>query len=210
MSKLIDRFVNKAIAVLSHYKDRQEVNSYINGIRSSYEKLPHRKELTKEQEKEIQKYYTHLLGYPVPLDWHRYFTSRTGMYSKLYIPTSVYKTDIVGRLNVYPIKRAYTDKNITDLILPNARQPKIILKNMNGYFYFDGRPVSKEEALRLCSNIGEVMLKPSLTARGKGITKINIHNGNNEDGRSLESIFDEYQQDYLIENLSMISTLSHA
>ena len=118
MSKLIDRLVNKAIAVLSRYKDRQEVNSYINGVRSNYEKLAHKKELTKEQEKEIQEYYTKLLGHPIPLDWHRYFTARTGIFSKLYIPTSEYKTNIVGRLNVFPLKRAYTDKNITDLLLP--------------------------------------------------------------------------------------------
>ena len=202
MSKLIDRLVNKAIAVLSRYKDRQEVNSYINGIRSSYEKLAHKKKLTKEQEQEIQEYYTKLLGHPVPLDWHRYFTARTGVYSKLYIPTSEYKTNIVGRLNVYPLKRAYTDKNITDLILPNIHQPKIFLKNMNGFYYIEGQSVTKAKAINICKELGEVIIKPSLTGRGVGVRKINIKNGKNKNGgEDLSAIMDEYKQDFLIEEL---------
>ena len=150
MSKLINKFVNKALYVLFRYKDRQEEKSYIDGIRSSYGKLAEKKELTKEQYDEIQKLYSDLTGRQVPVDWHRYFYSRTGEYSKYYVPTSLYKINIVGRLNLYPLKRAYTDKNVTDLILPLARQPKIFLKNMNGYFYYEGRAVSKEEALEKC------------------------------------------------------------
>ena len=201
MSKLVDRLLNKAIKILIHYKDKQEVNSYIAGIQNSYHKLSVKKELTTEQKKEIQDYYTKWLGYPIPLEWHQYFTSRTGVYSKLYFPTSEYKTSIVGRLNVYPLKRAYTDKNVTDLILPNARQPRIVLKNMNGYFYFDGNAVSKEEAIQRCYDIGEMILKPSLTGRGKGVKRICIHNGQDTDGQSLASIFSEYQSDFLIEDL---------
>lgn len=202
MPKLIDRFVNKAIAVLSSYKDKQEVKSYIAGIRSSYKKLAHKTELTKEQEYEIQEYFTKLLGHPVPLDWHRYFTARTGVFSKRYVPTSEYKTNIIGRLNVYPLKRAYTDKNITDIILQNIRQPKIYLKNINGFFYYNGKPVTKAEAINLCQGLGEVIIKPSLTGRGVGVRKINIINGKSQnDGKDLSVIIDEYKQDYLIEEL---------
>lgn len=202
MPKLIDRFVNKAIAVLSSYKDKQEVKSYIAGIRSSYKKLAHKTELTKEQEYEIQEYFTKMLGHPVPLDWHRYFTARTGVFSKRYVPTSEYKTNIIGRLNVYPLKRAYTDKNITDIILQNIRQPKIYLKNINGFFYYNGKPVTKAEAINLCQGLGEVIIKPSLTGRGVGVRKINIINGKSQnDGKDLSAIIDEYKQDYLIEEL---------
>ena len=200
MSEIIDKLVNKAIAVLSRYKDRQEVKEYIRGIRSSQKRLKQSRSLTPVQEKEIQEFYTALLGHPVPLDWHRFFYSRTGHYSKAYFPTSEYKTNIVGRLNVYPLKRAYTDKNVTDLILPRARQPKIYLKNMNGYFYWEGRAVSKEEALEACSNLGTAILKPSLTARGQGVRKINLRNGvDEEDGTPLESLLGQYKQDYLLE-----------
>lgn len=68
MKNIVDRIVNKLIAILSDYKNRREVESYIKGIRASYEKLANKKELSKEQEKEIQDFYTKLLGHPVPLD----------------------------------------------------------------------------------------------------------------------------------------------
>lgn len=202
MNNIIDKLVKRILIKLSHYKDKQEKNTYIEGIRSSYRKLANKTELTKDQKKEIQDYYFNLLGYQIPLDYHYYFTSRTGHYSKLYFPTSVYKTDIIGRLNVYPLKRAYTDKNISDILLPNIHQPKIFLKNMNGYFYFEGKPVDRNDAIGFCNNLGEVIIKPSLTGRGVGVSKIKIENGMTDyEGKSLQEVFDVYKEDYLIEEL---------
>lgn len=202
MNNIINRLVKRILIKLSNYKDKQEKNSYLEGIRLSFNKLVNKKELTKEQKKEIQDFYSNLLGYHIPLDYHKYFTSRTGIYSKLYFPTSIYKTDIVGRLNVYPLKRAYTDKNISDIILPNIHQPKVFLKNMNGYFYFEGKPVDRNDAIQLCSNLGEVIIKPSLTGRGIGVSKITIQNGlTNLDEKSIQEVFDVYKEDFLIEEL---------
>ncbi len=202
MPKITNKIVNKLIVLLSRYKDRQERKSYIKGIRASYRKLAHKTKLTKNQEQEIQDFYTKLLGHHIPLDWHKYFHSRTGVYSKLYFPTSEYKTDIVGRLNIYPLKRAYTDKNITDIIIPNVKQPHIYLKNMNGYFYYEGRPVDRGEALSCCSNLGTVIIKPSLTGRGMGVRKITITDAATDlEGKSLEEVFNLYQEDFLIEEL---------
>jgi hypothetical protein len=202
MNNIINRLVKRILIKLSNYKDKQEMNSYLEGIRLSFNKLVNKKELTKEQKKEIQDFYSNLLGYHIPLDYHKYFTSRTGIYSKLYFPTSIYKTDIVGRLNVYPLKRAYTDKNISDIILPNIHQPKVFLKNMNGYFYFEGKPVDRNDAIQLCSNLGEVIIKPSLTGRGIGVSKITIQNGlTNLDEKSIQEVFDVYKEDFLIEEL---------
>ena len=53
MSKLIDKLVNKAIGMLSRYKDRQEVKEYISGIRSSQKKLKQSRSLTQAQEKAL-------------------------------------------------------------------------------------------------------------------------------------------------------------
>lgn len=188
------------MAIFSNYMNRQEKKVYIHDISMSYNKLSSKKELTSVQKEEIQNYFFSLLGYKVPIAWHQYFYSRTDNYSKYYIPTSEYKVNIVGRLNVYPLKRAYTDKNITDVILPSSIQPKIYLKNMNGYFYYKGKPVSIKEAISLCSDLGEVIVKPSLTARGKGVAKYNIKNGKLvERGISLDELFEEYKNDFLIQ-----------
>lgn len=202
MLKVIDILVNKAITVLSNYRDKREQCTYVADNERSYAKLANKKELSKEQVSEIQAYYQKLIGRKIPTVWHRYFSARIGVYSKLYVPTSEYKTNIVGRLNVYPLKRAYTDKNVTDMILPNAKQPKILMKNMNGYYYVNGQAVSKEEAAVLCKDLGDVIIKPSLTARGKGVQKIHVENGMTDmDGKSLMQVFDSYKSDFLLQEL---------
>lgn len=202
MSKFLYSLVNRLIIVLSKYKDRNERESYIAGIKNSYDKLTRKKDLTNEQKRDIQEYYTSILGHQVPLDWHRYFYSRTDVFSVKYMPTSLYRTEIMGRLNDYTLKKAYTDKNITDLILPMAPQPKIILKNMNGYFFFEGKAVSREEAIDKCKNIGEVIIKPSTLSRGRGIQKLHVSDGINiKDNLSLSDIFDEYKKDYMIQEV---------
>lgn len=202
MSNFIDKLLSKTIFILSIYKDKREERMYLNNIRSSYKKLSYKTKLSKEQKKEIQEYYTKLLGHPIPLDWHKYFYSRTGHYSKLYLPTSEYKTDIVARLNVFPLKRAYTDKNLADILLPEAHQPKIILKNMNGYYYFEGRAIPLQEAIKKCYNLGDVIIKPSLLSRGKGVQILHIENGYiNHSHQRLEDIFNSYKADFQIDEL---------
>lgn len=202
MSKIVNLFVDKAIAILSKYKDNQERKDYLDEIRSSYKKLSDKKQLSKEQINEIETYYQKLIGEKVPLEWHQYFYSRTGIYSKMYFPTSVYRTKIMGRLNDYTLKLAYSDKNISDLILKDAPQPKTILKNMNGYYYWGCQAVSEEEAVRLCANIGDVIIKPSLLSRGRGVQKLSLQNGiNQENKQSIKDIFQSYKNNFLIQEL---------
>lgn len=187
---------------LSRLLDKSEVDEYISGIEKSISKLSNQQKLTAEQKREISEYYEKVLKSEVPTQWHEYFTARLGVFDKKYIPTSIYKTDIIGRLNIYPLKRAYTDKNITDLILPNAHQPHIYLKNMNGYYTFEGKPVTKEGAAELCKDLGPVIIKPSLTARGEGVRKLNIVNGKVlSTGENLIDVLTKYGKDFLIEDL---------
>ena len=202
MSKFLDLLVNKMIAALTRHQEKAADQKKINQIRKSFSKLQTKTDLTKEQEQEIQEFYKSILGHNVPLDWHKYFSSRTGIYSKLYIPTSEYKNHIIGRLNTYPLHLAYNDKNMTDITLPNTHQPHIYLKNMGGYFYVGGNPVSREEALEFCKDLGDVIIKPSLTGRGKGVKKIHIEGGQtNIEGKTLSELFDEYRADYLVQSV---------
>lgn len=202
MSNLLDSLVYKTMALLSRYQERAIIRNKIDQIKSSYSKLKVKKDLSQEQIKEIQDFYKKTLGYKVPIEWHKYFSSRTGNYSKLYIPTSEYKIHIIGRLNTYPLHLAYNDKNMTDITLPNTRQPQIYLKNMGGYYYASGNPISREEALELCKNLGDVIIKPSLTGRGKKVKKVHIENGITDyDGKSLSDLFDIYRADFLLQSV---------
>ena len=200
---MLKRITNKVCAVLQHRLDNhfEQVNydKYLKKIRSSYNHLSVKRKLSIQQINEIQDYYKKTIGHEVPVEWHQYFYSRTGNYSKLYIPTIEYKTHIIGQLNIYPLHLAYNDKNMTDVTLPHTHQPKIILKNMAGYFYTNGKAITKDEALILCKNLGDVIIKPSLTGRGNGVRKVHISDGQVDGKQTLGELFDQYHADYLIQ-----------
>lgn len=178
------------------------VEKYRKQIVSSYNKLPQKRELSREQEREIQAYWKKYYGYEIPLDWHRYFYARTGVYSPKYIPTGVYRGEIIYRLNQVKFGISYSDKNMLDILVPNIRQSHIYLKNRNGHFYYENEPVSKQEAAEKCANLGVVLIKPSLASHGKGVQILNIENGVvAKTGQSVLDLLTEYQQDFLIQDL---------
>lgn len=173
----------------------------IRAIRRNYKKLASGPELTRAQEREIRQYYKELIGVRVSLEWHRYFYKRTGIYSKQYIPTNLYYTSLIGKFNHSAFNSAYTDKNLTDLLLPMAKQPKTYLKNCRGHFYIDRKPVDRAAAIAACSNLDEAVIKPSLLAHGEGVKKISVRDGvTSVDGIRIEQMFDRYGKDYLIQS----------
>lgn len=197
-----DSFVNRILSCIMRYKSLAADRKQINKIRSSYQRLKIKKKLSKEQKKEIQDFFVPILGHKVSFDWHQYFYSRTGVFSKLFVPTCEYKNHIIGRLNVYPLHLAYNDKNMTDITLPNTPQPIILLKNMGGYYYSNGNAITREEAIDLCKDLGDVIIKPSLTGRGFGVKKVHIEGGMVGYGtRSIADLFDEYKADFLIQRV---------
>lgn len=178
------------------------IEKYLKQVNDSYQKLPHKMELTKEQVQEIQDYWQGLVGYKIPTDWHRYFFARTGVYSVKYIPTSLYRLELTGRLNQLPWCVPFSDKNLNDIVLPTMKQPHTYLKNRNGYFYVENNPVSLEGAVEKCANIGDVIVKPTLTSHGNGVKKLHIENGIVDDkGTKLKDLLLDYGKNFLIQDL---------
>lgn len=178
------------------------VEKYLKQVNDSYKKLSKKIEFTKNQEQEIQDYWKGLVGYKIPTDWHRYFYARTGLYSVKYIPTSLYRLELTGRLNRLPWCVPFSDKNLNDIVLPNIKQPHIYLKNRNGYFYYENDPVSIDDAARLGANMGDVIIKPTLSSHGRGVKKLHIENGIiDKEGTKLKDLLLKYGKNYLIQDL---------
>lgn len=164
------------------------------------EKVSERRRLSKEQKREIREFYKGLTGKSVSTAWHQYFYSRTGVYSKEYMPVGLYEADILGRANRMDLYNSYVDKNLDELLLPGVRHPHTFLRNVRGYYYFEGEPVSKEEAVWLCQNLGSVVVKPSRQAIGEGVKVVDIRNGVTDmESMPLEALFDQYKEDFLIQ-----------
>lgn len=193
MKRLLKRIIDR-------YHKRKMINKYVGPITVKYGKLKTHRELTKQQENEIKQFFLDLTGEDVPLIWHKFFYSRTGVYSKKYIPTSLYKVTLLYRANKHGYRDAYADKNMADILLPEIRHPEVILKNMNGYFYIKGRAVSREEAVLCCHNLDDVLIKPSLGTHGDGARKLIVKDGvSNIDGKTIEQVFDSYAENYCIQ-----------
>lgn len=181
-------------------KKTRELRKYKEKITKNFKDLKHLRKLTKEQEKEVQDFYQGMIGQKIPLYSHVYFYSRTGVFNKAYVPTNIYACEILPKANDHSLLKAYGDKNMCDLLFPNENIAHTILKNMNGYFYFEGKPVSKEEAISLCSNMDRVIIKPSRESQGHGVQLFSSKDGKTTlDGLTVEDLFKQYKKNFLVQ-----------
>lgn len=162
--------------------------------------LKDRKELTKEQKQEIEDFYVSMIGKKVPLSSHEYFYSRTGVYSKEYVPKGFYTVELLPKANMVKYRDAYADKNMVDVYLPNVKHPHTILKRMNGYYYYEGNPVSEDEAIEKCLNLQDCIIKPTLEYSGKGVCGLEVKDGTtNIDELKVGDLFKKYGKNFQIQ-----------
>lgn len=186
--------------ILNNYYKRKVIKSFVDPLKAKYGKLKEHRPLSKDQKKEIKKYFKDLTGENVPLIWHEFMYSRTGEYSKQYIPSSLYKVTLLYRANKHGYRDAYADKNMAEVYLPDVKHPNMVLKNMNGYFYIKDKAVTREEAIAYCQNLDEVIIKPSLGTHGDGARKLKVKDGiTNIDGKTIGELFNLYEKNYCIQ-----------
>lgn len=174
-------------------KKRRYMRACVRRAQNQYDQLVEKKDLTEEQKKEVVDYYEKLIGVKVPLVWHQYYFAKTGKFAKELIPGTL-REDLIAKANQVDYRNAYADKNMLDVYLPGVCMPKSILKNLNGYFYMDGEPITREEAIQRLQNIDIAIIKPSLECEGIGVHKLKVENGiTNINGMTLDQLFrDEY------------------
>jgi hypothetical protein len=160
------------------------------------------KPLTKGQQADIKAYFKKHFGREVPTYWHQYLYSRNGIYSEKYIPASIYSSSIIYSLNNYQFSLAYVDKGFYDTVFPDVNRPLTFVKNVNGYYYDDKKPISEKEAIKKCSNIQEAVIKPCLLGSwGQGVKMIHAENGFIPDmNLSVSDLFSHYKSNFIIQS----------
>ena len=185
--------------IINRYKKSREMKKWEVKITKNFKDLEHRRKLTKAQKKEVQDFYKSMIGKEIPLYCHEYFYSRTGVFNKEYVPNNIYHCELVPKANIKHYGGVLGDKNLCDFLFPGENVVHSILKNMNGYFYYEGRPVSEDEAVTLCQNLENVIIKPSRESQGHGVQKFSAKNGVTDlSGKTIELLFKEYKKDFLI------------
>ena len=119
--------------LLIKWRKKCEMKKWELRITKNFKDLEHRRKLTKEQKKEVQDFYMDLIGKKVPL----YFYSRTGHFTKDYVPNNIYHCELIPRANEQRLRSAFGDKNMCDYLFPSENIVHSILKNINGYYYYE-------------------------------------------------------------------------
>ena len=83
MLRLLKKLTVKILKYLTMRQKKHEITR-------KFKYLKERRKLTKEQKKEIQDFYISVIGKKIPLYGHEYFYSRNGIFSKYYIPSTLY------------------------------------------------------------------------------------------------------------------------
>ncbi len=176
------------------------MNYFKKKITRNNKDLAEHRKLSEAQKLEVQKFYKSMIGHEVDLYSHEYFYSRTGVFTKDYVPTNLYHCEILPRANMDPFNEAYGDKNMCDILFPKDKVAHTVLKNMNGYYYLEGKPVSEAEALSFCRNIDDVVIKPSMAYSGEGVQSLTVVDGKTSiDGLTIDQLFKKYDKNWLIQ-----------
>lgn len=197
---IVNRIMGFLSDVVAKYKWDQLKKKRRRSITRNFKDLAVRRKLTSAQKKEVDDFYMSMIGKKVPLYCHEFFYSRTGVFTKEYIPKDFYSVELRPKANVYQFQEAYDDKNIYDIILAGENVVHTILKNMNGYYYFEGKPVSEEDAISLCRDFDGVIIKPAMKTQGDGVRLLSVTNGiTNVNGLSIGELFKQYGHNFLIQ-----------
>ena len=183
----------------SRYRKMREMKRRKLKITKNFKDLKVHRKLSREQKAEVQAFYKSMIGKKIDLHCHEYFYSRTGVFTKEYVPANFYHCELVPRANNHHMGVVYGDKNMADLFFPGENLAHCYLKNINGYYYFEGSPVSKVEALEKCKDLGKVIIKPSRESKGSGVQLIDIKNGQFNGTQPLSALFDQYGKNFLIQ-----------
>ena len=158
------------------------------------------KPLSVGQKRDILAFYEKLVGKKVPVYWHEYFYSRNDYFSEKYVPTCLYHSNVIYKLNNYKLRHAYVDKGIYDVYFPDILRPRTFVKNINGYYYDDSKPISREEAIERCRNLEGAVSKPTQEGMwGSGVKVFSSHDGIVDDDSTIESLMDGYGTNFIIQ-----------
>lgn len=149
----------------------------------------------KKFKKETNTFFSNY-GFNVSKMYKAFYTMMNGIESDHYMSMDLYYFYVLPALNKYDFKDAWLDKNIYSLLFPDAKQPKSVVKNMNGLYFAEGQRITRNDAIKIVSSSEkEMIIKPTIrTCNGDGVKQITE---THED--FINMLFDDYKRDFIIQ-----------
>lgn len=160
--------------------------------------------LTPDQEHAVQSYFQKYTRKKIDLAWHEYYMFANGLFSEKYLPTYLYYRHIVPKLNNSRFSVAYADKNMMHKLLGDrVKMAHTYVQNINGIFYSEEKVISKKEAVQLCQNIEDGIIKHSIDSmQGNSITRFSSTNGKLNGKKcpeTIDELLTEYGSNYVVQ-----------
>ena len=159
------------------------------------------KVLTPAQMQEVRDYWKQW-NEDVNPAWAAWYTRGNGIFDPCYIPNNVYFGRISRALNRrdYLVNPLLQDKNYLDLLFPELLRPKTVVHNVYGQFLDPNyKPISLEEAVHLCMQEEEVVIKPSLET--KQASNVEFYSVNNQSDEKFTQVFQERGKDFIVQKV---------
>ncbi|MEC3908855.1 sugar-transfer associated ATP-grasp domain-containing protein [Tamlana sp. 2201CG12-4] len=154
--------------------------------------------LSRVQNKEIKAFYNSYGYKNVKTWWHEFYYSNNHMFSVKYVPEDLFHAVISKKFNQMRQWPSLLDKNLLGLMFRDFKQPYPILKNINGFYYIDGKIVSEEEAINRIVNEGDRMvIKPTIdSGNGQGVISVSFDND-----IAVKNLFRTYKKDFIVQKI---------
>ena len=137
----------------------------------------------------------------VSTKWHKYYSGINNKKADNYIPEILFYSKIEPILNQGIMYPALEDKNLLDRFFPATLVPKVIIKNINGFYYDDREQIGLDDALNICSQYPEFVIKPSIgTAGGVRVKKVVLKDFKCVE-EDLKTLFEEYKSDFIVQKI---------
>ncbi|MGB5665660.1 MAG: sugar-transfer associated ATP-grasp domain-containing protein [Maribacter sp.] len=161
------------------------------------------KKLSTDQRKQIKRYFKSNGLNHISNQWHRFYSFCNGRFSVEYIPEELYYLEIEPSLNRQQFVEALADKNLLETLFQNVKQPKSLIKNINGHYYSLGKLITEDEAVKVCETSFKMIIKPTLdTGGGKNVILFEYSNGTTDyKNFSIKELFDSYKKDFIIQKV---------
>lgn len=132
------------------------------------------KVLSRTQIKEIKEYYKRF-NKKINLKYHNFYTEKTGMYYKNYIPDDLYYCYVDMFYNDWNVAAIVDNKCFYHRLLPNVKQPDTFAYRVNEIWYDENfMPTSIDSIRAKLKNVNEIFIKEAYdSAGGHGVTYIN-------------------------------------
>ncbi len=161
------------------------------------------KTLSSNQKQEIKAYYDKRGYKNVKTYWHRYFGGFNNIFSVEYLPEDIFHPYIAATVNEMKQWPALLDKNLLEVLFPNTKQLKSVVKNINGFYYNGSTRISEKEAIDICNTHDRLVIKPSIeSGGGKDVIGFRIKDKITDyKDMSLKHLLREFEKDFIVQEI---------